>query len=189
MTNDRRGPAREHRAHLVWLTGLPAAGKSTVAGLVLGKVHAVGARACVLDGDELRRRLNRDLGFGLADREENVRRAAEIARLMVGAGLVVVVAIISPFRDQRDRIRATFAPGQFSEVFVDAPLEVVERRDPKGLYRRARLGELKEFTGVDSPYEPPLTPEVHLHTDRHSPEECAQQVFVHLRRAGVLGED
>ena len=152
----------------VWLTGLSGAGKSTIANLLQSKLHAQGRHVHVLDGDNLRHGLNRDLGFTAADRVENVRRVAEVARLMVDAGLIVIVSLISPFRAERRLARDLFAPGDFIEVFVDAPLKDCERRDPKGLYAKARRGELKNFTGIDSAYEPPEAPELRLHTAQTS---------------------
>jgi bifunctional enzyme CysN/CysC len=148
----------------VWFTGLSGAGKSTIADLVDVRLHALGRHTALLDGDNLRHGLNRDLGFTVADRTENIRRAAEAARLMNDAGLIVIVAFISPFRADRARARALMAPGEFLEVFVDTPLAEAERRDVKGLYARARAGELKNFTGIDSPYEPPEAPDLRIDT-------------------------
>ncbi|MGH9133757.1 MAG: adenylyl-sulfate kinase [Ilumatobacteraceae bacterium] len=149
----------------VWFTGLSGAGKSTVADAVASHLAAAGRQVTVLDGDALRRGLNSDLGFSAADRAENVRRVGEVARLMAAAGLAVLVPVISPYRAHRDRVRAIHAASglTFLEVFVDTPLEVCERRDPKGLYARARTGELSGMTGVDDPYEPPGSPDVRLH--------------------------
>jgi bifunctional enzyme CysN/CysC len=148
----------------VWFTGLSGSGKSTLADATAVALHARGRAAYVLDGDNLRFGLNADLGFSAADRTENVRRVGEVARLMADAGLVVLVALISPYREARDRIRADHerAGLRFIEVFVDTPLELCQQRDPKGLYAKARAGEIREMTGVDHPYEPPLRPEVHL---------------------------
>jgi len=164
----------------VWLTGLSGAGKSTIASLLEKRLHAMGRHTYVLDGDNVRHGLNRDLGFTEADRVENIRRVAEVARLMVDAGLIVIVAFISPFRAEREFARSLFAPEEFVEVFVDAPLEACERRDPKGLYAKARRGEIAAFTGISSPYEPPLAPEVHLRTDVASAEELAAQLAQQL---------
>ena len=146
----------------IWFTGLSGSGKSTIANLLERRLHAQGRHTYILDGDNLRHGLNRDLGFTQADRVENIRRVAEVAKLMVDAGLLVLVSFISPFRAEREMARSLFAPGEFVEVFVDAPLAECERRDPKGLYAKARRGELKNFTGIDSPYEAPLAPDVHL---------------------------
>jgi adenylyl-sulfate kinase len=141
---------------VLWFTGLSGAGKTTISTLVLGHLRTAGVPAALLDGDALRGGLNSDLGFSDADRSENVRRVGEVARLMADAGLVVLVALISPFRADRDRARALFEPGRFFEIHVDAPLAVAEARDPKGLYRRARQGQVGQFTGIASGYEPPL---------------------------------
>jgi bifunctional enzyme CysN/CysC len=159
------------RACCVWLTGLSASGKSTIADLLERRLHVAGRHTYILDGDNLRHGLNRDLGFSAAARVENVRRVAEVARLMVDAGLIVVVAAISPFRAERAFARSLFAAPEFFEVHVDAPLAVCERRDPKGLYAKARRGELPDFTGIDSAYEPPEHPELRLSTADASPEE------------------
>ena len=165
---------------MVWFTGLSGAGKSTIANLVEKKLFAQGRHTYLLDGDNVRHGLNRDLGFTEADRAENIRRVAEVARLMVDAGLIVLVAFISPFRAERRFARSLFGDGEFLEVFVDTPIEACEARDPKGLYAKARSGALPNFTGIDSPYERPESPEVHLLTSGRSPEECAEQVFARL---------
>lgn len=159
------------------MTGLSGAGKSTLANALEVELHAAGRFSYVLDGDCVRHGLNSDLGFGQDDRRENIRRVAEVAHLMVDAGLVVIVAFIAPFREDRLMARALFEPGEFVEVFVDASLAVCERRDTKGLYAKARKGVLREFTGIDSPYEPPLTPEVHLLTDRDNVSDCIKQIL------------
>jgi len=174
------------RPCVVWLTGLSGAGKSTIANLVERRLHALGRHTYILDGDNIRHGLNKDLGFTEADRVENIRRVAEVARLMVDAGLIVIVSFISPFRAERGVARELVQPGEFFEVFVEAPLEVAEQRDPKGLYRKARNGELKNFTGIDSPYEIPENPELRLDTTRLTPEEAARAVLGYLRAAGII---
>ncbi len=156
----------------LWLTGLPAAGKSTIAKALEKRLYAAGRHTYLLDGDEVRLGLNKDLGFSEADRNENIRRVSEVARLLVDAGLIAIVSFISPYRAQRDQARSLFEPGEFFEIFVDAPLTECERRDPKGLYAKARRGELQNFTGIDSPYEPPLAHEVHLQTTLQPPDDC-----------------
>jgi bifunctional enzyme CysN/CysC len=186
VDKDARRALNGHRSAVVWLTGLSGAGKSTVANRLEQRLHALGKRTYLLDGDNVRHGLNKDLGFTAADRVENVRRIAEVARLMVDAGLIVITALISPFRAERRMARALFATGEFVEVFVDVPLAVAESRDPKGLYRRARSGELKNFTGIDSPYEPPEAPELHLDTARQSPDRAAEVVLEYLRSAGLM---
>jgi adenylyl-sulfate kinase len=159
---------------------LSGAGKSTLSLLLQQRLEQAGQRTYVLDGDRLRDGLCRDLGFSAEDRAENIRRAAEVARLMVDAGMVVLAAFISPFRHERALARALFAPGQFIELFVDVPLAVAEARDPKGLYRKARSGAIREFTGIDSPYEPPLAPELRLATDVHDPDELVARIIDYL---------
>ncbi|MFM1988710.1 MAG: hypothetical protein RJA99_1667 [Pseudomonadota bacterium] len=165
---------------VLWFTGLSGSGKSTIANLVERRLSARGRHTYMLDGDNLRHGLNQDLGFSPADRVENIRRVAEVAKLMVDAGLIVITALISPYRAGRDEARALFAPGEFLEVFVDAPLEVAERRDPKGLYRRARAGELKHFTGIDAPYEAPVSPDVRIDSSILSIEAAADRIIAAL---------
>ena len=175
-----------HRPCVVWFTGLSGAGKSTIANLVEKKLHALGRHTYLLDGDNVRHGLNKDLGFTEADRVENIRRVAEVARLMVDAGLIVLVSFISPFRGERRMARSLVQPGEFCEVFVDTPIGVAEQRDPKGLYKKARRGELPNFTGIDSPYEPPEQPEVKVDTTVLAPEDAAEMIVAHLRATGVL---
>jgi bifunctional enzyme CysN/CysC len=174
-----------HRPCVVWFTGLSGSGKSTIANLVEKKLHALGLHTYLLDGDNVRHGLNKNLGFTEADRVENIRRVAEVAKLMVDAGLIVLVSFISPFRAERRLARGLVAPGEFCEVFVDTPLEVAEQRDRKGLYRKARVGELKNFTGIDSPYETPEHPEVKIDTVATPPEQAAQKVIDYLRENDV----
>ena len=175
-----RAALKQQQPCCVWLTGLSGSGKSAIANLLEQRLHAEGRHTYLLDGDNIRHGLNRDLGFTEADRAENIRRVAEVARLMVDAGLIVIVAFIAPFDAERRAARDLFADGAFVEVFVDTPLEECERRDPKGLYAKARRGALPNFTGIDSRYERPESPEVHLVTTGRSPEECADQVFARL---------
>jgi bifunctional enzyme CysN/CysC len=172
---------------MVWFTGLSGAGKSTIANLVEKKLHSEGRQTYLLDGDNVRHCLNKDLGFTEADRVENIRRVAEVGRLMVDAGLIVLVSFISPFRAERRMARALVEEGEFVEVHVDTPLQVAESRDPKGLYGKARRGELVNFTGIDSPYEPPEHPELRLDTTAATADESAEIVVAHLRSMGVLG--
>jgi bifunctional enzyme CysN/CysC len=181
---DRRARAalKGQTPQLVWLTGLSGAGKSTIANLVEKKLHALGKHTYLLDGDNVRHGLNRDLGFTDADRVENIRRVAEVARLMVDAGLISLVSFISPFRAERDMARALVGDGEFVEVFVDTPLSVAEERDPKGLYKKARRGELTHFTGIDSPYEAPERPEIRIDTVAESPEAAAERIVAYLLR-------
>jgi bifunctional enzyme CysN/CysC len=176
-----RSSRNGHRPCVVWLTGLSGAGKSSIANLLERRLHSLGMHTYLLDGDNIRHGLNRDLGFTDAGRVENIRRVAEVAALMADAGLIVLAAFISPFRADRDMARGTMAPGEFCEVFVDTPLAVAEARDPKGLYRKARRGELDNFTGIDSPYEAPLDPDVYIDTTRQSPEDAVAAVIDWLR--------
>ncbi|MNZ17820.1 Adenylyl-sulfate kinase [compost metagenome] len=165
---------------ILWFTGLSGAGKSTIANLVERKLHALGRHTYLLDGDNVRHGLNRDLGFTEADRVENIRRVAEVARLMLDAGLITLVSFISPFRAERDMARSLAGEGNFLEIFVDAPLALAEQRDPKGLYQKARRGELKNFTGIDSPYEPPQAPDIHVDTGSESAEAAAERIVERL---------
>lgn len=174
-----------HSSKAIWLTGLSGAGKTTIARALEQRLHAQGKHVYVLDGDVLRQGLNANLGFSAADRAENVRRAAQVARLLVDAGCITIVAFISPFRAGREAARALFESGEFLEVFVDAPLAVTQARDPKGLYERARLGQLRGFTGIDSPYEPPLHAELVLHTDQHPLGACVDRIL-NLLEAPVM---
>ena len=175
-----------HKPCMVWFTGLSGSGKSTIANLVEKKLHALGRHTYLLDGDNVRHGLNKDLGFTEADRVENIRRVAEVSRLMVDAGLIVLVSFISPFRDERRMARALVQQSEFCEVFVDTPLGVAEQRDPKGLYKKARRGELPNFTGIDSPYEPPEHAEVRVDTTLAAPEDAAEVIVARLRAMGVL---
>nr|WP_280539347.1 adenylyl-sulfate kinase [Chromohalobacter sp. 11-W] len=177
-----------HRACLLWFTGLSGSGKSTIAGLVEEKLHTMGKRTYLLDGDNVRHGLNQDLGFSDQDRVENIRRIGEMSWLFVDAGMITLAAFISPFRVDRDAVRERMEAGDFVEVFIDTPLATCEQRDPKGLYRRAREGEIKDFTGIDSPYEPPEAPELHIVNDGIAPEEAAAQVIRHLQANGYLGQ-
>jgi bifunctional enzyme CysN/CysC len=181
-----RAALKGQRPCVLWLTGLSGAGKSTVANLVEKKLHAMGRHTYLLDGDNVRHGLNKDLGFTAADRVENIRRIAEVAKLMVDAGLIVLTAFISPFRAERRMARDLLPEGDFVEIHVDAPLDVAEGRDPKGLYRKARRGEIKNFTGIDSPYEPPEAPELRIDTTRLTPEGAADEVLALLAGRGLI---
>jgi bifunctional enzyme CysN/CysC len=181
-----RAAIKHQRACIVWLTGLPSAGKSTIANVLERRLHALGYHTYMLDGDNVRHGLNKDLGFSTGDRAENIRRIGEVARLMVDAGLIVICAFISPSAAGRAAVRARFDPGEFIEVHVDTSVNVAEQRDPKGLYQRARRGELTGFTGVDAPYEAPENPEVHLDSGLLTPEDSASRVIDALLAAGVI---
>jgi bifunctional enzyme CysN/CysC len=182
-----RAASLGQRPCVVWFTGLSGAGKSTVANLVEKKLHLLGRHTYLLDGDNVRHGLNRDLGFTDADRVENIRRVAEASKLFVDAGLIVLVSFISPFRSERQMARDLLQPGEFVEVFVDTPLEVAEARDPKGLYRKARAGEIRNFTGIDSPYEAPAQAELHLDTTSATPDALADRVIAWLSAGNYLG--
>jgi bifunctional enzyme CysN/CysC len=175
---DRAAHARQkgQEPRLLWFTGLSGSGKSTIANLVEKKLHALGRHSFLLDGDNVRHGLNKDLGFTDADRIENIRRIGEVAKLMTDAGLIVLTAFISPFRAEREMVRAMMPEGEFVEIFIDTPLEVAEARDVKGLYRKARAGELKNFTGIDSPYEAPDRPEIRIDTTAISPDAAAELI-------------
>jgi bifunctional enzyme CysN/CysC len=176
VSKSARAEIKHQRARCLWFTGLSGSGKSTIANLLEKRLHADGKHTYILDGDNVRHGLNRDLGFTEADRVENIRRVAEVAKLLVDAGLIVLVAFISPYRAERRFARSLFDPGEFIEVFVDTPLEECERRDVKGLYAKARRGDLKNFTGIDSAYEPPESAEIYLRTTGLAPETCVDQI-------------
>jgi bifunctional enzyme CysN/CysC len=181
-----RSQQKGQRACVLWLTGLSGAGKSTIANNIEKQLTAAGRHTYLLDGDNVRHGLNKDLGFTAQDRVENIRRVAEVARLMVDAGLIVLVSFISPFRSERRMARELFAPGEFFEVFVDTPLAEAERRDVKGLYKKARRGELKNFTGIDSPYEAPEAAEIRIDTTIMDAQAAAASIVAHLEQSGVL---
>jgi bifunctional enzyme CysN/CysC len=185
VDKEARSVLKAQRPALIWLTGLSGAGKSTIANIVERKLHRLGRHTYLLDGDNVRHGLNKDLGFTDADRVENIRRIAEVSSLMVDAGLIVIASFISPFRAEREFARSCVREGEFIEVFVDTPLAVAESRDPKGLFRKARRGELFNFTGVDSPYEQPADPELRVETTQTLPEDAADAIIAMLPgRAG-----
>jgi bifunctional enzyme CysN/CysC len=183
-----RSAQKHQKSCVLWFTGLSGAGKSSIANLVEKKLHALGHHTYLLDGDNVRHGLNKDLGFTDADRVENIRRVAEVARLMVDAGLIVLTAFISPFKSERRMARSLMGDDEFIEIFVDTPLEVAEQRDVKGLYKKARRGELKNFTGIDSPYEAPESPELQLTTPQLSLDAAADAVIATLRLRGVIAD-
>ncbi|WP_234729326.1 sulfate adenylyltransferase subunit CysN [Acidocella facilis] len=180
VSRDVRASLKNQKPVVLWFTGLSGAGKSTIANLVEKKLVRMNRHTFLLDGDNVRHGLNKNLGFTQADRIENIRRVGEVAKLMTDAGLIVITAFISPFRSERDMVRQMMAPNEFVEVFVDTALEEAERRDVKGLYKKARSGELKNFTGIDSPYEAPLDPEIRIDTSRMTPEEAADMIVERL---------
>src|SRR5690348_9058458 len=187
VNKEVRAAQKGQKPAVLWFTGLSGSGKSTIANLVEGKLHSHGRHTYLLDGDNVRHGLNRDLGFTDADRVENIRRVAETAKLFVDAGLIVLVSFISPFRSERRLARELMGEGEFIEVYVDTPLEVCMERDPKGLYRKAKSGEIKNFTGIDSPYEPPELAELRIDTTTAQPTDLAAQIVRHLRDKGYIG--
>ncbi len=188
VDREARASAHGHRGAVLWFTGLSGSGKSTIAHRVESMLVDRGVFAYVLDGDNIRHGLNSDLGFSPEEREENIRRIGEVARLFADAGAVVLSAFISPYRRDRDRVRALLGPGEFVEVYVDTPLEICEARDPKGLYKKARSGEISNFTGIDAPYEAPESPEVHLKTTKLTVDQAAVTVVRYLATQDILGD-
>ncbi|WP_145275358.1 sulfate adenylyltransferase subunit CysN [Prescottella equi] len=186
VNDEARSLLKGHRPQIVWFTGLSGSGKSTIANELERRLYTLGCHTYLLDGDNVRHGLGRDLGFTEADRVENIRRVTEVARLMADAGLIVLASFISPFRAERDAARELIGADRFCEVFVDTPIEVAEERDPKGLYRKARRGELANFTGVDSPYETPTSPDVRIDTTELTPEHAADRIVEVLRERGVI---
>jgi len=186
VSHAQREAANGHAPAVLWFTGLSGSGKSTVANAVDKMLYDLGCKTYVLDGDNVRHGLNGDLGFSDADRVENIRRIGEVSKLFVDAGLLVSTAFISPFVEDRASVRAQLSDNQFIEIYIDTPIEVCEQRDPKGLYKKARAGEIKNFTGIDSAYELPNSPEVHVKTAEQSIEVCALQVVDYLKDNGYL---
>ncbi len=189
INKESRATQKGQKACVVWFTGLSGAGKSTIANLVERKLFGMGRHTYLLDGDNVRHGLNRDLDFSDADRVENIRRVAEVAKLMADAGLIVLVSFISPFRNERRMARGLLPDGEFIEIHVDAPLALAEQRDPKGLYRKARAGEIRNFTGIDSPYEPPEKPELRVDTTAVNAEAAAELVIAQLRNQGIIDRE
>jgi len=186
VDRDAHARLKHQRPRLLWFTGLSGAGKSSIANLVQKKLYALGKHSFLLDGDNIRHGLNRDLGFTDADRVENIRRIGEVARLMTDAGLIVLTAFISPFRAERRMVRDMTPPGEFIEIYVETPLAVAEKRDVKGLYKKARAGKLKHFTGIDSPYETPEDPEIRVNTEEMSAEEAAEAIVSYVLRTAEV---
>ena len=189
VTKEDRQRIKGHKSAVIWFTGLSGSGKSTLANELEYKLHSLGVHTYVLDGDNIRHGLNSDLGFSPEDRQENIRRIGEVAKLFVDAGLIVLVSFISPYRRDRNRARSLVEPGEFIEVYVKCPLEVAEQRDPKGLYKKARAGIIQEFTGISAPYEEPESPEIVVETDKLSVEESVEKIFKYLVNNGILKED
>jgi len=186
ITREDRQQLNGHKGCTVWLTGLSGSGKSTIAVELEKRLLERGVRTYILDGDNIRHGLNKNLGFSPDDRTENIRRIGEVAKLFCDAGLVALTAFISPYRADRDQVRAIMQQSDFIEVFVDCPVEVCEQRDVKGLYKKARAGEIKEFTGVSAPYEAPSAPELVIETSDQSVEKSALQILTYLERQGIV---
>ncbi|MCS6990234.1 MAG: adenylyl-sulfate kinase [Chitinophagales bacterium] len=182
ITKENRQAMKGHKSCILWYTGLSGSGKSTIASKVEEKLFEMGMHTYILDGDNIRMGLNKGLGFSEEDRKENIRRIGEVAKLFVDAGIIVSTAFISPFRSDRQMVRNLVQPGEFIEIYVNTPLEICEQRDPKGLYKKARAGEIKQFTGIDSPYEAPENPELEILTEGRSVDECAAQVIRWLQQ-------
>jgi adenylylsulfate kinase len=186
ITKEDRRKRNGHHSAILWFTGLSGSGKSTIANAVSKKLFDLGIQNYVLDGDNIRHGLNKDLGFSVEDRTENIRRIGEVAKLFVDSGQFVLTAFISPFAQDRQLVRNLVEKDEFIEIYVKCPLEECERRDPKGLYKKARNGEIRDFTGIDSPYEAPVSPELILETDRYTIDECANQVLAYLRNRNFI---
>ncbi|WNS79182.1 adenylyl-sulfate kinase [Domibacillus sp. DTU_2020_1001157_1_SI_ALB_TIR_016] len=186
LTKEERRKKSGHHSAVLWFTGLSGSGKSTVANAAARRLFDLGVSTYVLDGDNVRHGLNKDLGFSDEARKENIRRIGEVSKLFVDAGQLVFTAFISPFREDRDTVRALLENDEFIEVFVECPIEKCEQRDPKGLYKKARAGEIPEFTGISSPYEAPEKPELVLNTDQYSVEECVDQLVEYLKKNNWL---
>jgi len=185
VTKLERSTLLNQKPCLIWLTGLSASGKSTIASKLEMMLIDLGFSTYILDGDNVRKGLNKDLSFSDNDRIENIRRIGEVSSLMVDAGLIVISAFISPFQNDRKMVKEMFNKDEFFEVFVDAPLELCEKRDPKGIYKKARKGEIKDFTGIDSPYEVPTNPDIHIKTDLLSPEDAAKMITIFLEKKTI----
>jgi len=187
VNKSQRSEQKGHKPVILWFTGFSGSGKSTVAGALESALHQQGVHTYLLDGDNVRHGLCKDLGFSDEDRVENIRRVGELSKLMVDAGLVVLTAFISPFQAERDMVRNLVGDGEFIEVFLDTPLDVCEQRDPKGLYKKARAGEIKHFTGIDSDYQVPVSPEIRIDTSANSLEQSVQQLVAYLKDKQVIG--
>jgi len=186
IKRDKKEKLIGQRGLLLWFTGLSASGKSTLAHKLEMELYNSGKLSIVLDGDNIRHGLNKNLGFSSEDRKENIRRIGEVAKLFVETGVITMASFISPYRADRDRVKSLFQEGDFIEIYVKCPLDELERRDPKGLYKKAREGVIKEFTGISAPYEEPVAPEIVLDTSRLSIEECAKILFDDIVRRGIL---
>ena len=189
VARESKEKRNQHKSRVLWFTGLSGSGKSTVANATEKMLHDMGLQTYILDGDNVRMGLNKDLGFSAEDRTENIRRITEVAKLFADSGSIILTAFISPYREDRDKAREIISNDDFIEIFVSADLSVCEDRDPKGLYKKARSGEIKGFTGIDAPYEAPLNPELIVETDKNSIEESAQIVVDYLIENGIISKN
>jgi len=189
VSREEKEKRNRHKSRVLWFTGLSGSGKSTVANATEKILHNMGLQTYILDGDNVRMGLNKDLGFSPNDRTENIRRITEVANLFADSGSIVLTAFISPYREDRDKAREIISNDDFIEIFVSASLSICEARDPKGLYKKARAGEIKGFTGIDAPYEEPINPELVVETDKHNIDECAQIVLNYLVKEGIISEE
>ncbi len=186
IDKQKRASLKDQKPCILWFTGLSGSGKSTIAGALEEKLYKNGNHTYLLDGDNIRHGLNSDLGFDEPERIENIRRVGEVAKLFVDSGLIVLSAFISPFSKERAFVSGLVDEGEFIEIFIDTPLAICEARDPKRLYKKARLGEIKHFTGIDSPYEPPISPAIHIMSDTISAQEASRQIFDYLVQKGYI---
>ena len=186
VARESKEKRNQHKSRVIWFTGLSGSGKSTVANATEKILHEMGFQTYILDGDNVRMGLNKDLGFSKEDRTENIRRITEVAKLFADSGSIVLTAFISPYKEDRDKARDIISNEDFIEVFVNTNLSTCEDRDPKGLYKKARAGEIKGFTGIDAPYEPPLNPELIIETDKEDIEACAQIIVGYLAEEGII---
>ncbi|EIM08054.1 adenylylsulfate kinase [Planococcus antarcticus DSM 14505] len=187
VTKEDRQKLNNHKSGVLWFTGLSGSGKSTISVALEKKIHARGIRTYLLDGDNVRHGLNKNLGFSPEDRTENIRRIGEVGKLMSDAGILTLSAFISPYQEDRNQVRTLLEEGEFIEIYVKCSVDTCETRDPKGLYKKARAGEIKGFTGIDAPYEEPLDPEITIETDTQTLEESVQIIIDYLKKAGYLG--
>jgi adenylylsulfate kinase len=187
VSKEERMQKLKQKPCILWFTGLSGSGKSTIANAVESKLFEMGCLTYLLDGDNVRHGLNKDLGFSDVDRVENIRRIGEVSKLFVDAGMIVLTAFISPFQSDRDQVRTLVEESEFIEVFIDTPIDVCEQRDPKGLYKKARAGEITYFTGISSPYEAPESAEIHVKTDELEVEQCVELVIMYLKNRGYIG--
>ena len=189
LTKEDRQKLKGHKSVILWFTGLSGSGKSTIAHALEEKLYQRKVHTYVLDGDNIRRGLNRDLGFSPEDRKENIRRLGEVAKLFVDAGIIVIVAAISPYRSDRTFVRNLVEPGEFIEIYVKCPLKICEARDPKGLYKKARKGIIKNFTGIDAPYEEPENPEIIIESNKESVEEAVNKIIQYLEEKEIIPKE